>query len=124
MKLISIQVKNYKCIEDSGRFSLRNLTCLAGKNEAGKTALLQALRRLNPVESSERKFNDLMEYPRARRHEVSQPGKDEVLVTEWQLSEDDISAVEQILGPGCTGAPHRDYYSKVQCQLSHMVRHH
>lgn len=66
MKLTSVRVQNYKCIDDSGEFSIRNLTCLAGKNESGKTALLQALRRLNPVEDSEDKFGTLMEYPRRR----------------------------------------------------------
>ena len=50
MKLVSVQIKNYKSIEDSGVFSIRDITCLAGKNESGKTAILQALRRLNPVE--------------------------------------------------------------------------
>ncbi len=57
MKLVSVRVQNYKCIDDSEKFSIRDLTCLAGKNESGKTALLQALRRLNPVEGSERQFN-------------------------------------------------------------------
>lgn len=70
MKLVSIRVQNYKCIDDSEEFSIRDLTCLAGKNESGKTALLQALRRLNPVEDSERQFNSLMEYPRRRLHEA------------------------------------------------------
>ncbi len=95
MKLVSVRVQNYKCIEDSEEFSIRDLTCLAGKNESGKTALLQALRRLNPVEDSEKQFNELMEYPRRRRDELRQGGpSSEVLTTEWELSVDDIVAIE------------------------------
>ncbi len=99
MKLVSVRVQNYKCIDDSGKFSVRDLTCLAGKNEAGKTALLQALRRLNPVEGSEGKFDELMEYPRRRLHELSEGGaKAKVLSTEWELLDTDIRAVEHVLG--------------------------
>ena len=101
MKLVSVRVQNYKCIDDSEKFSVRDLTCLAGKNEAGKTALLQALRRLNPVEEAERKFDGLMEYPRRRHHELSEGGaKSEVLTTEWELSDGDVEAVEDVLGKG------------------------
>ena len=51
MKLLSATIENFKCIEDSTEFSLDQVTCLVGKNEAGKTALLEALYKLNPVES-------------------------------------------------------------------------
>ena len=61
MKLVSVQIKNYKSIEDSGVFTTRGITCLAGKNESGKTAILQALRRLKPVEPTERDYESLTE---------------------------------------------------------------
>ena len=48
MKLIKVQVKNFRSIEDSNDFDVGDLTCLVGKNEAGKTAILQALYGLNP----------------------------------------------------------------------------
>ena len=99
MELVSVRVRNYKCIDDSDEFSVRQLTCLAGKNEAGKTALLQALRRLNPVEESEEQFDGLMEYPRRRLHELEEGGtKSQVLTTTWRLSAVDIEAVEEVLG--------------------------
>ena len=102
MRLVSVQVQNYKCIEDSGKFSVRShLTCLAGKNESGKTALLQALRRLNPVEESESQFDTLMEYPRRRLHEADEgsPSAREVLTTEWELSDEDLAVIESSVGP-------------------------
>lgn len=98
MKLVSVQVQNYKCVEDSGEFSVNDLTCLAGKNESGKTALLEALRRLNPVEGrAESNYNPLFEYPR-RQYIPQQEVDDPVLTTRWELSADDISAVEKNLG--------------------------
>ena len=100
MKLVSVQVQNYKCVEDSGEFSVNDLTCLAGKNESGKTALLEALRRLKPVEGrAEQNYNPLFEYPR-RKYIPQQEVKDRVLTTKWELSPDDISEVEKSLGKG------------------------
>ena len=98
MKLVAVQIENYKCIEDSGEFSVNDLTCLAGKNESGKTALLQSLRRLNPVEGpAESQFNPLFEYPR-RRYNQQQHVNGPVLTTKWELSGEDIAEVESTLG--------------------------
>ena len=55
MKLRKVCVKNFKCVEDSMPFKVGPITCLVGKNESGKTALLQALYRLNPVVEAEAK---------------------------------------------------------------------
>jgi len=45
MKLIKFRIRNYKSIRDTGDCRLASdLTILAGKNEAGKTAILEALR--------------------------------------------------------------------------------
>ena len=106
MRLIAARVQNYRCIDDSDEFLVGNLTCLAGKNEAGKTALLQALRRLNPVEESERLFEPLMEYPRRRLHEADgeSPSARQVLTTRWELSDDDFAVVEGLVGPCAVGS--------------------
>lgn len=63
MRLIAVRIRDYKCIEDSDRFTIGTVTCLVGKNEAGKTAILQALHKLNPDVKAE--FSDL-EYPRRK----------------------------------------------------------
>ena len=100
MELISVQVRNYKLVDDSGEFSVRDLTCLAGKNESGKTALMEALRRLNPVEgASEQSYNPLYEYPR-KRYIPQQEYTDPVLTTKWELSDDDIAEIEAAIGKG------------------------
>lgn len=46
MKLIRVRVQNYRSVEDSEEFEIGDLTCLVDKNEAGKTALLNAMRGL------------------------------------------------------------------------------
>ena len=38
MKLVKARVQNYRSVEDSGEFEVGEMTCLVGKNEAGKTA--------------------------------------------------------------------------------------
>jgi len=48
MKLTKVRVQNYRSVEDSEEFEIGDLTCLVGKNEAGKTALLSAMRGLKP----------------------------------------------------------------------------
>ncbi len=48
MRLVSFRIKNYKSILDSGICLVdERVTILAGKNEAGKTAILQALEDFN-----------------------------------------------------------------------------
>lgn len=82
-------------------FAVGKMTCLAGKNEAGKSAILQALRRLNPVEDEESNFSDLMEYPRRRRFDLDRGGEyAAVLDTVWTLEEDDVADATELFGPG------------------------
>ena len=49
MKLTSVHIKEYKSVRDSRTFNIGDVTCLVGKNEAGKTTLLESLFRLNPI---------------------------------------------------------------------------
>lgn len=101
MKLTKVRITNYKSIEDSEGFSVGDLTCLAGKNESGKTAILQALRRLNPVEKSEARFNRTMEFPRRRLHNADEGDGDErVLETHWELDDAEVAAIESKIGVG------------------------
>ena len=78
MILESARVENFKCIDDSTEFSIRSLTALVGKNESGKTALLKALYRINPILPVDGNFLDT-EYPRRRwaayrQRKASAPG--------------------------------------------------
>jgi predicted ATPase len=103
MILTHAQVRNYKCIKDSTEFSLdKDVTCLVGKNEAGKTALLEAIYKLKPVRQEDGKFDVTKEYYRPSvldyklRHEAN---PDTAIVTTWELEEEDYQAIETRIGP-------------------------
>ena len=102
MKLTRARITNYRSIDDSGWVSLDNVSCLVGKNESGKTAFLQALRRLNPEGGAGGNF-DLRDYPRKgyvkyrRRHE-SEPAQ--VVAAEFELTDAEMAEIESKFGHG------------------------
>ena len=90
MNLIKVKVENFRSIEDSTEFEIGDMTCLVGKNEAGKTALLHALDTLRPFGGTYRKYDQVIDYPRRfvsqfdERHPYQ---KSIVATTWWELSE-------------------------------------
>lgn len=99
MKLTKARVTNFRSVEDSEEFNIGDLTCLVGKNEAGKTALITALCGLHPYEPFE--FDKTRDYPRRfvsdfdERHE---DGRSVVIQTTWQLGANDVAAISDGLG--------------------------
>ena len=55
MRLRKFRVRGYRCIHDSGEISVGDLAAFVGRNESGKTTILQALTLLNRDE----KLSDL-----------------------------------------------------------------
>jgi hypothetical protein len=107
MILESARVENFKCIDDSTEFSIRSLTALVGKNESGKTALLKALYRVNPILPVDGDFVET-EYPRRRwaayrQHRTEAP--DRVVTATWRLEEPDVTAVAGFAGPDALAGP-------------------
>jgi len=104
MKLVNVQITNFRCIEDTTPFSIGQVTCLVGKNESGKTAILQTLERLNPYEASRTKYDKLRDYPRryfsdySARHPQAEAV---VLTTKWQLELEDRKILEEEFGSPC-----------------------
>lgn len=102
MKLIKMQVQNYRSVEDSGVFEIGDLTSLVGKNEAGKTAILSALRALRPSASQAFDIDETIDYPRrfSTRFDERHPnGQAEVIRTWWKLDPADVVEVEKRFGP-------------------------
>jgi predicted ATP-dependent endonuclease of OLD family len=104
MKLFKARVQNYRSVEDSGEFDIGDMTCLVGKNEAGKTALLNALRGLKPSPNQQPfKYDETTDYPRrfavrfAERHPT---GEAEVVRTWWRLEDGDKEVVAKRFGQG------------------------
>jgi hypothetical protein len=64
VKIQAFRVQNYKRIEDTGWITCRDLTVLVGKNEAGKSAVLRGLSKINPSDGEA--YDGLREFPRNR----------------------------------------------------------
>ena len=47
MRLRKFRVRAYRCIHDSGEIRVGDLAAFVGRNESGKTTILQALTLLN-----------------------------------------------------------------------------
>ena len=68
MDIISFRVRKYRNIQDSGEVELLDrLTCIVGKNQSGKTALLRALYKFNPRDADPYVLS--REWPRGHRLE-------------------------------------------------------
>ena len=107
MKLDKVRIKEFQSIQDSTEFEIGDVTCLVGKNEAGKTAILKALYRLNPIIEADKQFSVTDDYPRRFMGDYEtdvQSGKREhaqVVQATFILEPDDIEAVEEVFGPKC-----------------------
>lgn len=64
MRLEAFRIQNYKRIADTDWVAVQGLTVLVGKNEAGKSAVLRGLSKINPSDGEG--YDGLREYPRSR----------------------------------------------------------
>ncbi|MCC7635352.1 AAA family ATPase [Stenotrophomonas rhizophila] len=102
MKLVKARIRNFRSAEDTGTFDVGSLTCLVGKNEAGKTAVLSALYGVKPF-GKKFAYDKVRDYPRRylTRYAERHGGRDaEVATTTWELSPDDLASVAAVLGEG------------------------
>ncbi|WP_238123314.1 MULTISPECIES: ATP-dependent nuclease [unclassified Xanthobacter] len=106
MKLKEYTVREFRSIWDSGPIKVDGqTTCLVGKNEAGKTTLLTALYRTNPIIPADAAFNETYDYPKREvedyRFAVENGDRDEAVVVEclYELDADDTETVTSVFGP-------------------------
>ena len=103
MELTKVQITNFQSIQDSTEIDIGDVACLVGKNEAGKTAILKALYRLNPINEDDGDFDVTDDYPRQTvadyRNNVDS-GQEEpanVVRATYVLDDDDVAAVRKYL---------------------------
>jgi predicted ATP-dependent endonuclease of OLD family len=99
MRLTKARVTNFRSVEDSGEFTLEQVTCLVGKNEAGKSAVLLALAALNPNPITPVILDRERDYPRRHLTAYSQRhlGDEAVVVsTSWKLESTDLNALSHL----------------------------
>jgi len=99
MRLVKAHVKNYRSILDSGLFEIEEAkTILVGPNEAGKTAILQALQQLNAPKGVAG-FDSLRDYPRSKYNDITtdkvDPAETTIVVGHFALDEDDIAELPE-----------------------------
>lgn len=144
MKLTKARIQNYRSVRDTGEFDIEGVkTILVGPNEAGKTAVLQALQRLKPP-TGVKPLNALRDYPRALYNDIAtgkvEPG-DVVVATGWfsldaeelKLLPDgyrepgNVFVVERYLDDTlryyCEKSPEYPYYKNFKADLLRMVAH-
>ena len=106
MRLTHVRVQNYRCVRDTGWFEVEQAkTILVGPNEAGKTAVLEALHRINPPDGV-REFDPLRDYPRKLYNADIQSGRLDpksipVASAQFELEPEDLAELPN--GFGATG---------------------
>ena len=101
MRLKSFHVRVFRNIIDSGVIDVTDNTCLVGKNEAGKSALIGALHRLNPAKPIALELLD--EYPRwlKKEHEISGEIENAVPITAtFEVESEELKSLEDSYGKG------------------------
>lgn len=105
MKLREFTVREFRSIWDSGPIEVDDLvTCLVGKNESGKTALLTALYRTNPIIPEDSGFDPTYDYPKREvedyRFAVENKERSEAVVVDclYELEAKDKAAVARVFG--------------------------
>lgn len=106
MKLKEYTVREFRSIWESGPVKVDGqTTCLVGKNEAGKTTLLTALYRTNPIIAADAAFDETYDYPKREvedyRFGVENGDREEAVVVEclYELEAGDLEAVTTVFGP-------------------------
>ena len=102
MKLTQARVINYRSIDDSSWVRVDDVTALVGKNESGKTAFLQAIRKINSISGEEDTFS-IRDYPRKgyiKYKKIHDQNPCEVAQAEFELNAEEISEIEANFGDG------------------------
>jgi len=111
MKLSKAVIHKYKSfITDQELLIDPNVTCIVGKNESGKTAILEALAKINYFESDPRfKFDETFDYPKNEWKTTENPTGNKIITVTYELEDKDISIINQVVGPKALKFSKYDY---------------
>ena len=142
MRLKKARVTNYRSVIDTGWFEIeKHKTTMVGPNEAGKTAVLQALQQINPPADVPR-FDALRDYPRSKYNDITTGRVDPKTVTvtevEFELDDDDKAAIPESMRQAryavgrkldnsgwhnLRGAPENPTYGAISKELTRLCAH-
>lgn len=101
MLLKKVTIHKYKSFLTEQSYTVEErITRIVGKNESGKTALLEALAKSNYFEdNAEFKFDKDLDYPRSEL--IKAKNQNPAAITcEYELSDEDVESVEEEYGEG------------------------
>lgn len=121
VQLVSFRVRGYRNFIDSGEIAVDDqATVLVGKNEAGKSTLLDALWRLNPINVPPTEFDEVEDYPRwlKKKHDLAgTTGQFPPIEATFQLTDDALRQIQERFGvdvmPGGTFTAARTYENEL-----------
>ena len=102
MRLTKITVHRYKSFITEQTLDVESgVTRIVGKNESGKSALLESMAKTKyfDTDNKEFKFDKTLDYPRSLLSKVSGENP-EAVTCEYLLSAEDIAKIEEELGKG------------------------
>lgn len=101
MLLKKVTIHKYKSFLTEQTYEVESqITRIVGKNESGKTALLEALAKSNYFEgNAEFKFSKDLDYPRGELTKVRNENP-EAITCEYELSDEDIQNIEDAFASG------------------------
>ncbi len=112
MKLKEYRVREFRSIWDTGPIKVDDqTTCFVGKNEAGKTTVLTALYRTNPIRPKDAVFDETYDYPKREvedyLHAVESGEREKAVVVNctYELEQDDFDAISEVFGPKAFTGP-------------------
>ena len=102
MRITRARVINYRSIDDSSWVTLEDVTALVGKNESGKTAFLEAIRKINSISGEDDQFK-IRDFPRKgyiKYKKIHEQNPCTVAKAEFELSKEEVSEIEANFGEG------------------------
>ena len=103
MKLTGVTVHKYKSYDQQQSFPVHDdITIIVGKNESGKTAILEAIAKTNYFsDDGDFKFNPTHDYPRKEKKKYDKSGEiGNVISCTYLLEQEEISEIEKYLEHG------------------------
>jgi predicted ATPase len=103
MKLKSVTVHKYKCIESDQVIPIEDdVTILVGMNESGKTSVLHAAAKTHHFQQDDAfQFNTTHDYPRREKKALDKSGDNPAAVTcVYTIDDEARAAIEKALGAG------------------------
>lgn len=101
MKLSKVTIYKYKSYDHEQSFSIDDsITIIVGKNESGKTAVLESMAKTNYFANDEDfKFNPTHDYPRKEKKKYDKSGEiGEATACTYHLNDNEIDNIKEFIG--------------------------